>query len=147
MAPSAQKVERVLFADFGLMLGTLPDTARFTVMKKSWSKGGQGRGTATAGPTEWAQLRHYLDTLAYLRNATAHADVGKLDSCPPHCEGELWVQKEDDSWSVQQPHGLTALRTVLSIYNTTAEALSMGLGPRPPLQLTSPDDIDYPPAK
>lgn len=143
MAPGAQKLERVIFSDFGTMLGTLPTSAQFTVMRKGWSKGGQGRGSATPGPQNWKELRRYLDTLAYIRNATAHADVGKLGACPQHCEAELWLQKEDGTWSVQQPHGLNAVRTVLSIYNTTADALAGQLAVPSP-NLTSPDMIDYP---
>lgn len=145
MAPSAVKLERILFADFGVMLGPLPGSALFTVMRKSWSKGGSGRGAAKPGPKEWSELRDYLDTLAYIRNAAAHADVGKLDSCPSYCLGDLWLQKEDGAWSVQQPHGLTAVRTALAIFNTTAEALSSTVGKGQTLSLSNPDSIDLPP--
>jgi hypothetical protein len=148
MAPSAQKVERVLFSDFGLMLDTLPATAMFTMMTKMSPKGGAGRGVPQSSPAKWADLRHYLDTLAYIRNATAHADAGKLGACPAHCEGALWLKKQDGSWSVQQAHGLTALRSVLAIYNCIAEGLaSVLVGSSASLHLTDPDTIDYPPSR
>lgn len=147
MAPSAQKVERVLFADFGLMLDVLPTTAAFTMMTKISSKGGAGRGVPKPSPGTWAELRHYLDTLAYIRNATAHADAGKLGACPAHCEGDLWLTKNDGSWSVQQPHGLTSLRAVLAIYNSIAAGLASVLPVPGVLSLTSPDTIDYPPSR
>ena len=144
-APGALKVERVVFTDFGLLLDTVPSSGRFTVMEKVEPNRGAGRGVARPGPTRWAELRKYLDTLAYVRNATAHADVGKLGSSPPGLAGALWLQKQDGSWSVQQPHGLTSLRVVLSIFNTIAEGLHSSLRMSAPLALTKPDTIDYPP--
>ena len=67
MAPNADKVEKVLFADFGLMLNVLPANARFTTMTKASPNRGAGRGVAKAGPQTWAELRQYLDALAYCR--------------------------------------------------------------------------------
>jgi len=144
MAPGPAKVEQVLFADFGLMLDVLPATAKFTMMTKESSKGGAGRGVPKAGPVAWAELRKHLDTLAYIRNATAHADAGKLGACPPHCKGALWLQKADGSWSLQQPHGLTALRAALAIYNTVAEVLRSALSITSVPSLTAPNKIGYP---
>ena len=144
MAPGALKVERVLFADFGLMLDVLPPTARFTMMTKASPKAGAGRGVPKQSPTTWAELRDCLDTLAYIRNATAHADAGKLGARPAHCEGDLWLTKNDGSWSIQQPHGLTALRSVHAIYNCIAEGIASKLNLPGELSLTRPDVIDYP---
>ena len=145
MAPNALKVERVLFADFGLMLNGLPPSATFTLMTKQSSSGGDGRGAPQRGPQTWKELGHFLDTCAYLCNATAHADVGKFGRLPPHCEGSLWLKKNDGSWSVQQPHGLTALRAALAVYNTIAEAISAKLTPQGNMRLTLPDKIKFPP--
>lgn len=141
-APSTQKVERILHADFGIMLDTMPDSARFTVLKKGQSHAGTWQ--PVPGPADWARLSKFLDSLAYIRNATAHADARKLaDGHPPYCEGELWLRKADGTWSVQQPHGLTALRAVLAIYNTVADALCCHLQSTDALSLTSPDAIEF----
>lgn len=146
MAPDARKIERVLFADFGVLLDNLPDSATFRARHKDWSKGGAGRGTDVPGPATWRELGKYLNTLHYIRNAMAHGDATKLGKCPAECEGLLWLQKQDGYWSVQQPHALTALRTVVAVFNTAAEGLASTLG-RPVLTtLTRPDTIDYPPA-
>ena len=88
--------------------------------------------------------RNYWPLTAYIRNATAHADAGKLGACPTFCEGTLWLRKADGSWSVQQPHGLTALRAALAIYNTVAEGIHSILSLSSVLSLTSPDMVDYP---
>ena len=56
------------------------------------------------------------------------------------------MKKKDGSWSVQQPHGLTALRSVLAIYNATADALHSWLQIPGSLALTKPDDIEFPKA-
>ena len=147
MAPGASKVEQVLFADFGVMLGSLPATASFTAMIKVSSNAGDGSGQPKGGPKEWKELRQYLETLTYIRNATAHADAGKLGACPPHCEGALWLQRADGSWSLQQPHGLTALRAVLAIYNTVVEGLRAALAIASVPKLTTPDKIVFPKSK
>jgi hypothetical protein len=146
MAPSAQKIERVLFSDFGVILDQLPASAKFSARRKNWSKGGSGRGESVAGPADWASLRKYLDTLSHIRNATAHGDATKLEKCPTECEGLLWLKREDGIWSVQQPHALTALRTVLSAFNTAVDGVAARLGVSPPSTLTKPDTIDYPAA-
>lgn len=145
MAPSAQKLDRVLFADFGILLDKLPVSAKFTALTKDVSNKGSGRGTAKPGPTGWTGLHLYFDVLAYIRNATAHADAKKLSNPPSACEGELWVSKADGTWSVQQPHGLTGVRAALSIYNTVAVALNQQLGQPSHLKLQLPDTIDFPP--
>ncbi len=144
MAPSVQKLERVLFADFGLMLGSLPTSARFTALTKDEPNRGSGRGNPRPGPTHWTDLRRYLEVLNYIRNATAHADARKLVSPPDACEGKLWVAKSDGTWSVQQPYGLTGIRSALAVYNTVAEALNTTLGRSTNLSLHRPDDVDFP---
>ena len=145
MAPSVQKLERVLFTDFGLMLGALPHSARFTVLTKDEPNRGSGRGNPKSGPSSWSELRRYLEVLNYIRNATAHADAKKLLSPPTGCEGELWVTKDDGTWSVQQPHGLTGIRSALAVYNTIADALNSTLGRPSSLSLQPPDSVDFPP--
>jgi hypothetical protein len=143
MAPDARKIERLIFADFGLLLDDLPPSARFKARNKEWSKGGSGRGVEITGPTTWRELADYLDTMHYIRNATAHGDAAKLGACPKKANGVLWLQKEDGDWSVQQPHALTSLRTTVSAFNAVAEGLAAKLGLTGPT-LTKPDTIDYP---
>ncbi len=147
MAPSAQKLDRALFADFGILLGAIPTSAHFTVLVKNSSSEGSGRGASKAGPTSWADLRRYLDALAYIRNATAHADAKKLSNPPSSCAGELWLTKANKTWSVQQPHGVTGVRAALAIYNTVAHALNSRLGSPANLQLKTPDSVDFPQKK
>lgn len=143
MAPNARKIERILFADFGVVLNGLPVSSQFHARRKNWSKGGSGRGSLVAGPTDWTGLKRYLETLSHIRNAAAHGDTAKLGKAPSHCEGDLWLLKEDGRWSVQQPHALTALRTVLSAFNLAATELS-AVTASPPPELTRPDSVDYP---
>lgn len=143
MTPNARKLERVLFADFGLMLGDLPEESRFTAMKKEVALGGAGRGVPTTSPSTWRELRTYFEALSHIRNATAHGDVRKLGSSPPAAEGLLWVKQKSGPWSVQMPHALTALRATLAIFNAVAEGLGDTLG-RTDLRLVSPDSIRYP---
>jgi hypothetical protein len=144
MAPGATKVEQVLFADFGLLLDKLPTMAGFHLMTKTASHAGAGSGTPKPGPTTWSTLRPYLETLSYIRNATAHADASRLRTLPTTGgEGALWLRKKDGTWSVQQPHGLTALRVSLAIYNTVAEGLRTKLGLATPLVLTAPDTLVF----
>lgn len=144
MAPSAQKVERILFGDFGVLLAALPPEGQFRPRRKMQAKAGSGRGHEVAGPTTWPELRKYLDALVFIRNAAAHGDAAKLGPPPARleCEGDLWLKKADGNWSVQQPHALTAVRTVLAVHNTVAAALASALGiPTPPL--TSPGDLSF----
>jgi len=143
MAPDARKIERLVFADFGLLLGDLPPSARFKARKKAWSKGGSGRGEEIAGPTTWRDLADYIETMHYIRNATAHGDATKLGNCPKKANGVLWLQKEDGDWSVQQPHALSSLRATVAAFNTVAEGLAVTLGLAAP-KLAPPDTIDYP---
>lgn len=143
MAPSARKIERILFADFGIVLKNLPPSAKFNVMRKDWSKGGSGRGKSVSGPSDWTALKKYLETLSHIRNAAAHGDTAKLGRAPANCGGDLWLLKEDGQWSVQQPHALTALRTVLAAYNLAATELAAATGASTP-RLTTPNSVDYP---
>lgn len=147
MSPNCQKLERILFMDFGVLLDQLPASATFTARKKDWSKGGAGSGTDTPGPTSWAELGKYLDTSSYIRNATAHGDAAKLGKHPANCKGMLWLEREDGTWSVQLPHALTALRATLAVFNTVAEALAQRIGYGGALRVTQPDFINFPVAK
>ena len=45
MAPNSQKLERMLFADFGILLDQLPPCAHFTLATKDVSNRGSGRGS------------------------------------------------------------------------------------------------------
>jgi hypothetical protein len=141
--PGPEQISRILFSDFGIVLGQLPPEARFEVRYKLSSKRGSGRGERKAGPTDWKTLANFLLTLSYIRNATAHGDPAKLhQSQPQHCEGSLWLTRDNGRWSIQQPHALTALRTVLSVYNTVAIELATKLGVPPP-SITPPNAANY----
>jgi hypothetical protein len=144
MGPNAQKIDRILFADFGVLLGPLPAEGQFRPRRKLRAHAGSGQGQEVNGPTTWLELRAYLEALAFIRNAAAHGDAAKLGSLPGHlkCEGDLWLRKANGHWSVQQPHALTAVRTVLAVYNTTASALAAALGVPTP-SLTSPSAIAF----
>lgn len=143
--PGSDAVTRVLFQDFGVTVSSLPRAAQFEVRHKAWSLGGSGRGAPRPGPRDWQGLRRYLDTLSYIRNATAHGDHSRLhEGQPEHCEGDLWLKLKNGRWSVQQPHALTALRASVSVFNTVAVELAAALGRRPPPNLTSPDVIGFP---
>lgn len=143
MAPNAQKIERVVFADFGVLLDALPAAAQFHARKKASPNGGDGRGSSVAGPANWSELGEYLNTLHYIRNAAAHGDATKLGRSPTGAEGLLWLKKQNGEWSVQQPHALTALRAVVAAFNAVADALATKLV-LAPAALTTPDTIDYP---
>lgn len=145
MGPNAQKIDRILFADFGLLLGPLPVEGRFRPRRKTQPHAGSGQGREVDGPTTWGHLREYLDTLGFIRNAAAHGDAAKLGLPPSYlkCEGDLWLKKANGHWSVQQPHALTAVRTVLAVHNTIAIALAGSLGTTKP-SLTSPNGVTFP---
>lgn len=143
--PGPDQISSILFQDFGVLLGGLPAEARFEVRFKDWSLGGSGRGQPRPGPTNWADLRPFLFTLSYIRNATAHGDVAKLHAgSPASCEGALWLRLKSGAWSVQQPHALTALRTVLGTFNLVAVALGDQLGVNVRPRLSLPDTIVFP---
>jgi hypothetical protein len=126
-APNAQKIERLLFSTFGIELGPLPDMARFEARRKLSPNTGSGKGERVPGPTTWTDLKDFLNALVYVRNAAAHGDTAKLARVPEWAEGFLWVRKQDGTWSIQQPHALTGLRTVVAAFNTTAVALDTTL--------------------
>lgn len=139
-----RKIERFVFSDFGLLLNTLPSDARFHPRRKLKAHAGSGKGQEVAGPSNWSQLKEYLSALAFLRNAAAHGDASKFGAPPPHlkAEGDLWLRKADGHWSMQQPHALTAIRTVLAVYNTVAVAVATHFG-RPTPDLTLPDSVVF----
>jgi len=144
MAPNSSKVNQVLYADFGSLIGSLPVSGRFTVLWKYAPEAGSGRGEKKPGPTTWAELSKHLDTMQYIRNATAHGDAARLARHPQHSRGALWLLRQNHEWSVQQPHALTALRATLAVFNTVAEELAQAIGYPTLLSLTTPDTIDFP---
>lgn len=127
-APNAQKIEQLLFAHFGARLHTISHIGQFTARHKDSPNTGSGRGSQRPSPTTWADLRDYVKALAHIRNATAHGDVVKRRNPPDGAEGHLWLRKQDGGWSVQQPHALTGLRTVVAVFNSVAHALDQQTG-------------------
>jgi hypothetical protein len=81
--------------------------------------------------------------LNYIRNAAAHGDAAKLRNPPPRREGDLWLRKANGIWSVQQPHALTALRTVMATFNLVATELAAATA-QPAPSLTLPETVTYP---
>ena len=143
-APSATKIERILFAHFGIELGILPDVAQFTATVKPKSHEGDGRGSRQPSPSNWADLKGLLQAVSYIRNAFAHGDTLRPQAFPNTGEGSVWVRsKNGETWTVQQPHALTGIRTIIGVYNAVAHALEeatsfFGNGKTP---LQSPDDL------
>ncbi len=128
MTPGPRKIERLLESQFGLAPSALPSVARFEARSKVWAKGGAGKGDPRSGPNTWPELAAYLRAIMHIRNGTAHGDVVKLRNPPTECEGLLWVPLESGGWSMQLPHTLTALRAIVSVYNTVAYELDQALG-------------------
>lgn len=149
-APNAAKIERLLFSQFGIELGALTDPARFTVRQKRLPHAGSGRGERKPSPVDWSGLRELLAAVSYIRNAVAHGDTRRQSLLPsagsgPAGAGLAWVQKADGTWSVQQPHALTGIRTTIAAYNAVAASLDAAIGfLGGATMLESPDDlIDY----
>lgn len=143
-APSAIKIERILFAHFGIELGILPEVAKFTATVKTAAYEGAGRGRKQPSSSNWNDLRGFLQAVSYIRNAFAHGDTRRPGAFPHTGEGCVWVRsKNGTTWTVQQPHILTGVRTIISVYNAVAHALDketdfFGSGPTP---LRPPDDL------
>lgn len=146
-APSAQKIERVVFTAFGARLrdlSPLPNSCTFTARRKPQSHAGSGRGSAAPGPTSWTQLSDWLGVVMFVRHAVAHGDVAKSTTLPSSCAGDLWVEQANGRWSVQQPHALTTLRVVVATYNAVASALAGQFGDPQHSVLRPPDEVfDY----
>lgn len=128
VTPGPRKIVNLLDAHFGVSLGDLPPIARFEARRKAWALGGSGKGEMVQGPISWKELSDLHSALMWIRNGTAHGDAVKLHLPPPTAEGMIWVQwKDGKKWSIQQPHVLTGLRTVVAVYNTVAYELNEAL--------------------
>ncbi len=142
MTPGPAKIEKLLESQFGIVPSSVPQIARFEARRKDWAKGGAGKGDSQPGPHTWAELMKYLGAIMHIRNGTAHGDVVKLRNSPANCEGLLWVRLQGGGWSMQLPHAITALRTIVSVFNTVAYELDDAVGlysKASPLQ--SPNDL------
>lgn len=143
-APNARKIARTLFSSFGIQLETparLAPVCDFTARKKIVAKAGSGRGTPSKSPDTWPDLAKWLDAVLFVRHAVAHGDVAKQSSFPETGKGVLWVPLQQAGWSVQQPHVLTALRTVVATYNSVAVALESSFGSPVRTALRAPDEV------
>ncbi len=142
-APNSGKIERALFSAFGIRIGAvaLSATSSFTARRKELAHAGSGRGSVAASPTTWRDLAAWLDAVVFIRHAIAHGDIAKHSSYPQSAEGLLWVRLRNGGWSVQQPHALTALRTVVATYNATAVALEGAFGSPRTAKLRLADDL------
>jgi len=146
-APNSGKIERLMFASFGRRMTDLapwPSACSFTARRKTLAHAGSGRGSASTSPANWEDLAKWVDAVVYIRHAIAHGDAAKHASFPQAGEGFLWVKMKSGGWSVQQPHALTTLRTVVGCYNAVALVLHTEFGSPGPSSLQSPDStFDY----
>lgn len=123
-SPSSENIEHILVAYFGIELDVLPEVAKFKARVKKSSNRSDGRGAQRWSPSDWNGLKKLLQILSQVRNAVAHGEAPQsLPVGSPDYEGYLWVQRANGTWSVQAPHALTGIRTVISVYNTVAYAL------------------------
>ena len=130
-SPSFENIEHILIAYFGIELDVLPEIAKFKARIKKSSNKGAGRGAQRLSPSDWNGLKKLLQILSRVRNAVAHGEAYSSQSLPVGSldyEGYLWVQRANGTWSVQAPHALTGIRTVISVYNTVAFALDKKTG-------------------
>lgn len=131
-APNAQKVENFMFAQFGILPSqiAIPKEAQFTTRSKPVALGGAGRGTPAQFIGDWKELAARLDAIQYFRNAVVHADSHKLSEIPKNTArhlkavtGSIWARQKNDTWSIQMPHAVTAVRTTVAVFNTVASEL------------------------
>lgn len=144
-APNAQRIGREVLVAFGVDLVTdpvvLPPNS-FTIRSKRRALGGAGRGAPRPGPRRWTGIRPLLDALSFIRNATAHGDVGKKARRPESGGGSIWVPLVGGGWSVQLPHAASGLRCIVATFNYVALALDdAGYLGSDPLPLEAPDDV------
>ena len=131
-APNAQKVENFILAQFGVLPSqiVIPEAAHFETRHKLVALGGAGRGTPVSFVGNWTELAARLDAIQYFRNAIVHADSHKLAAIPQRAAslpqgvtGSIWARMKDDTWSIQMPHAVTAVRTTVAVFNTMAYTL------------------------
>ena len=79
----------------------------------------------------------------HLRRSTCKGATVKEHLRRSNCEGALWLKLQSGSWSIQQPHALTALRTVLATFNLVAIGLGDHLGVDVRPRLSSPNSITF----
>ena len=131
-APNAQKIENTLLSQFGIPPDRIevPGIAHFTARSKQSARGGAGSGNPLPFSGTWQELATHLNTIQYFRNATVHADTRKLETIPGNVsqlseqsKASLWATTVTDDWSIQMPHAVTALRTVVAVFNTVVYSL------------------------
>lgn len=127
MSPNTDRIERLLFSQFGIELKELPDVAKFTARVKLSARATTSRGAKRSGPSDWNSLSQLLRAISYARNVIAHGDT-RHGQLPTGGEGYIWVRQVDGTWSVQKAHALTGVRTIISVYNTVADALNESTG-------------------
>lgn len=151
-APNAQKIENFMLAQFGVLPSqiVIPAVARFTACRKPSARGGAGRGTPTPFSGDWSELAARLDAIQHFRNAIVHADSRRLDtipnaasSLPERVRGSIWAEQKNGRWSLQMPHGVTAVRTTVAVFNTVAVMLysAAEMGATSQSVLKPPDDV------
>ena len=130
--PNAQKIENFLLSQFGVLPSRIivPEVAHFTTLRKLKARKGAGSGIPGRFAGEWPELAARLDVIQYFRNAIAHADSRKLHTIPRVASslsdkiiGTMWARTEEATWSLQMPHAVTAVRTIVSVFNTVTFTL------------------------
>lgn len=144
MAPGSEKIRRIVMAQYGVDLkdtDALPNTARFTLLKKAQAAAGAPTPDATI--EDWKELRLALDSFAFVRNASTHHDIAKLTNTPDlkYGTGHAWAKTAAGQWRVQQPHCTNAARCVVAVYNLIAERLFAALGQQPAPVLPTPANV------
>lgn len=151
-APNAQKVENFLLTHFGVLPSqiVIPKEAEFTTLRKPVALGGAGQGTPAKFVGDWSELAARLDAIQYFRNAVVHADSRRLGAIPQNAarmgEGvtsSIWARQKDNTWSIQMPHAITAVRTTVAVFNTVASVVlsSVSYGASTAPFLKPPDEL------
>ena len=139
---SVVTIERLLLAQFGIVLNRLPRVARFEARRKVQAGRGPGKGESVPGSVSWDRLSKHLDTLTYIRDKTVNGDIGAPFNHPISSEGILWVPHKSGQWSMQQPHALSALRVAVATYDLVAYELNRVVGLYGEVNpLRSPNDV------
>lgn len=91
------------------LLSGLDPALHVWLRKKASSNTGSGSGAWVDGPRDGDGVLQLLDGFNHIRNGFAHLDPGKRSCIPPKGEGLFWL-RSGESWSVQKPHALSAIR-------------------------------------
>lgn len=130
--PNSQKIENFMLSQFGVLPSQIriSPVAQFTTRSKPVALGGAGSGSRVPFSGDWKELAARLDAIQHFRNAIAHADSRRLTTIPQSASGlpenkrgSIWARQRDETWSLQMPHTVTAVRTTVSVFITVTGML------------------------